>query len=1009
MAESRDAVKEHTMLTKVLSAVLEPPSPDLAELAEELKGEGAGMQLSTELVERVLMAKLAARTLLGDRMKYLKDCNKSCEDVRRDAKFPPIVLAQLPKVLHMLGNYGALSMTCAELFGAEHVPETQAAETLKAMWASGDLTFAFLGRIAEGVEEEEQATQLFGPLLTAVCQKLQGRDLADQKLAALNMITQACATKGPLARALVKLPVFRPPAGSAAPAPMMFPGMMPGQQGTPGEAYRLQTETLLGWVLSPTCLDTALYKEKSARQIHFQNITRKTRPQVASAQSLLRHAASDILLQATNLVNPLLRSGEETQTLVLEWFGALLTGTESRTKGANCLDQGGGASHFIQSMEGGDPMQQNLEMRLMQQMMQAKMTGFATPGMAISTLWCLLELVKPIKFAQAGDLDPYFILQEEVPAAKAILGGLFKETRFGDTDELEGAKELARAEGKIKDAKFKEKVFWLALKGIHVLLVPVIKEDFCFACAAGHFQGKDMAKFEASLGEHLLHETILDSSGFNTSLATMLNLEFAFCLISAFPDKAAEIVSGAFKGTILPKDVSPQWQVLPACILEDIVEILEYHINCRPPDKGVSEIFMLVNAELLLLLVTFMLGSGDHVKNPNLRGKATTILMYLAKQPNYLTLLENHPTLTGDIIPACIRVFTAVEKTKSSYFDIRMQLKYQLRIPIMELFERMLPLKKHKQALKSFATEHSDEFLKFLNIMMNDATFQLGEGLDTLAEVRKLVREGGEAALSRPAASDVSTDEQNAEGTDLYRQSRADPKEHCKTYMKMGNRTIRTLWSISREAPDVIVGKLNVLQQLLHNCLNSCLDRLVGPRCLELKGETKDFELFNFKPTELLQFIAEMYVFVARADKDRVQKMITEDGRSYSPKTFTTAVRILKRERVIGKEMLDEFEEFVQQLNALASSQEAAMANLDIPDNYLDPIMAEIMEDPVLLPTSQTIMDRKVIERHIMSNDDDPFNRAGLAVKDLVPQEELRAEIHAFCTKHGIVMGGADE
>merc|ERR1712039_48594 len=171
------------------------------------------------------------------------------------------------------------------------------------------------------------------------------------------------------------------------------------------------------------------------------------------------------------------------------------------------------------------------------------------------------------------------------------------------------------------------------------------------------------------------------------------------------------------------------------------------------------------------------------------------------------------------------------------------------------------------------------------------------------------------------------------------------------------------------------------------------------------KNQANDFHEYNFQPKELIQMIAEMYVFVGRADKDRVQKMITEDGRSYKPKTFSKAVQILKREQMISSAMLKEFEEFVKELNDLAASQEAALANVTVPDNYLDPIMSEIMEDPVLLPTSNTIIDRKVIERHIMSNDDDPFNRLPLGVKDLVPQEELRAEIHAFCAKHGIALG----
>merc|ERR1712187_823580 len=102
--------------------------------------------------------------------------------------------------------------------------------------------------------------------------------------------------------------------------------------------------------------------------------------------------------------------------------------------------------------------------------------------------------------------------------------------------------------------------------------------------------------------------------------------------------------------------------------------------------------------------------------------------------------------------------------------------------------------------------------------------------------------------------------------------------------------------------------------------------------------------------------------------------------------------------------MLKDFEKFVQELNELAKSQEAALASVTVPDNYLDPIMSEIMVDPVLLPTSNTIMDRKVIERHIMSNDDDPFNRAHLSVTDLVPQNQLREEIRAFCAQHGIAI-----
>ena len=68
----------------------------------------------------------------------------------------------------------------------------------------------------------------------------------------------------------------------------------------------------------------------------------------------------------------------------------------------------------------------------------------------------------------------------------------------------------------------------------------------------------------------------------------------------------------------------------------------------------------------------------------------------------------------------------------------------------------------------------------------------------------------------------------------------------------------------------------------------------------------------------------------------------------------------------------------------------------DIPDEYLDPMMAEIMRDPVKLPTSGNVMDRKHIMRHLLSDETDPFNRKLLTAKMLEPMDELRKDIEAY-------------
>jgi ubiquitin conjugation factor E4 B len=51
--------------------------------------------------------------------------------------------------------------------------------------------------------------------------------------------------------------------------------------------------------------------------------------------------------------------------------------------------------------------------------------------------------------------------------------------------------------------------------------------------------------------------------------------------------------------------------------------------------------------------------------------------------------------------------------------------------------------------------------------------------------------------------------------------------------------------------------------------------------------------------------------------------------------------------------------------------------------------MATVMRDPVMLPSSKTIIDRATIKSHLLSDSKDPFNRAPLAIEDVIPGKSL--------------------
>ena len=71
-----------------------------------------------------------------------------------------------------------------------------------------------------------------------------------------------------------------------------------------------------------------------------------------------------------------------------------------------------------------------------------------------------------------------------------------------------------------------------------------------------------------------------------------------------------------------------------------------------------------------------------------------------------------------------------------------------------------------------------------------------------------------------------------------------------------------------------------------------------------------------------------------------------------------------------------------------------------LPFSIPDPMMCELMEDPVLLPTSGKVMDRKHITRHLLSTPNDPFNRMTLTEEMLKPGKFWKwfyATVFCFC------------
>lgn len=177
---------------------------------------------------------------------------------------------------------------------------------------------------------------------------------------------------------------------------------------------------------------------------------------------------------------------------------------------------------------------------------------------------------------------------------------------------------------------------------------------------------------------------------------------------------------------------------------------------------------------------------------------------------------------------------------------------------------------------------------------------------------------------------------------------------------------IQLLAKVTMNCPEPFVTE--EIGEKFSQAVNFCLDQLTTQKGLKFK--IKNPERFHFEPKELLINLITMYANMGHIERFRAN--VVRDGRSYSNETFEKAVKIInstKKSVNIDGDAKEKFEKLTVLLKAAKDVAEVEdMQYEDAPDDFLDPLMAELMSDPVELPNSHTIIDRITISKFHFHN-----------------------------------------
>lgn len=422
--------------------------------------------------------------------------------------------------------------------------------------------------------------------------------------------------------------------------------------------------------------------------------------------------------------------------------------------------------------------------------------------------------------------------------------------------------------------------------------------------------------------------------------------------------------------------VAPQlFAAYPEFYLDDVLDLVTFTL------KHTAGLLVGRNNDWPNHLLVFICCT-HYFNNPFLAAKVVEVVMMIT--PAVIPAAQNlwyqvisSPMAMEKLFPSLVKFYSDAEAGTDFYE------KFSIRRNIQVIFQCLWNETYYRSVMIQLAKACGPEFIRFINMVINDATFLLDESLASLKkihDVESLMTNKEEwAALGR--------EEQQQKESILE-----DAKRQVRSWLVYAKDTLELLGYLTRDAPQPFAQ--DVLGDRLASMLNHNIAQLCGRKCMELKVHDAA-ERFQWEPRKLVGQVVDVYLNLA-AFSDSFAEFIAHDERSYTPQMMNDVIRRLVSNNIVPVSQIERFHALAEKVETLYNNKAAQEMELeDAPEEFRDPVMDTLMEDPVKLPSGH-IMDRKHIMRHLLSSQTNPFNRAALSEEELEPVPELRQRIREW-------------
>lgn len=447
--------------------------------------------------------------------------------------------------------------------------------------------------------------------------------------------------------------------------------------------------------------------------------------------------------------------------------------------------------------------------------------------------------------------------------------------------------------------------------------------------------------------------------------------QFEFMIGLVFPDQTS-----VHQPAKLDNTRANVFGALPEYYVEDVLDLLIFMLQHAP------EAMIRLCPQTLIQNILVLTCNLQLIKKPFLSAKLVEIIFFISPQMQpaaqhlYLAI-SNHRLSSEALFPALIKFYSDVESTGSTteFFD-----KFNIRYHIQVVFKAIWSFPYHRHAIVQYCNAAGSEFVRFVNMLINDLTFLLDESLEGLRRIHE-----NQKLIQDPAQWNALTREQQQD----RRNQSAQDERVVKSSLQLGAVTVDMFAYMTRDIKQPFIS--NQLGDRLAAMLNFNLQQLCGPKCVNLR--VKNAEKYAWDPRKLLDHLTDIYL---NLDTEDFAKAIAKDERSYNENLFKEVISRIQKSNIKPISQIEQFTLLAERVQAIWRETLKEEENWgDIPDEFVDPLMGTLMRDPVRLPSGH-IVDRSVIKRHLLNTHTDPFTRQPMKEDALIEESELKLKIDAW-------------